>query len=264
MDENKEKIIKLFNDNVKNKEINLTSYNKKHCGKEGHWLESNMGIKANCKNSPDIYGYEMKKESNKITLGDYCASEYLFSKKKDIIMCKNSWNKSILDYDITRNNFIEWFGKSNEKKNNRYSWSGNCIPKYNEWNNFGQLMSVDNNNNLCIYYNYDKDERKTKTKLPEFLKIPKDLLIVFWSHEKLSHNINNKFNKKGFFIVKKNNNLYDKICFGKPFDYEYFIENIKNKTIFFDSGMYQGNCRNYSHFRSNINNFWNNLIIEEY
>ena len=35
-------------------------------------------------------------------------------------------------------------------------------------------------------------------------------------------------------------------------------------NIIFDSGMYQGNSRNYSQFRSSANNFWNILITEEY
>jgi len=33
------------------------------------------------KNEPDINGYEMKKSSIKITLGDFTASEYIFSRK---------------------------------------------------------------------------------------------------------------------------------------------------------------------------------------
>ena len=59
---------------------------------------------------------------------------------------------------------------------------------------------------------------------------------------------------KGFFICKKNNK---NICFGKPFDYDYFIEGIKNNKIYFDSGMYEGNRRNYSQI-------WKDLIIEVY
>jgi len=37
---------------------------------------------------------------------------------------------------------------------------------------------------------------------------------------------------------------------------------MKNKKIIFDSGMYDGNSRNYSQFRGTC--FWNELITEEY
>ena len=57
--------------------------------------------------------------------------------------------------------------------------------------------------------------------------------------------------------------MYDKICFGKPFNFNFFVENIKTDIVIFDSGMYQGNNRNYSQFRSS-NKFWNKLIVEEY
>ena len=75
--------------------------------------------------------------------------------------------------------------------------------------------------------------------------------------------IERKFNNKGFFICKKTDTLYTSICFGKPFDFDYFITCIKNKKIIFDSGMYDGNVRNYSQFRANAS-FWNELLIEEY
>jgi hypothetical protein len=78
----------------------------------------------------------------------------------------------------------------------------------------------------------------------------------------MKNHIENKFNKNGFFILKKLENKYEKICFGKSFNFEYFIESLKNKKIIFDSGMYSGNTRNYSHFRGT--NFWNELITEEY
>ena len=58
-------------------------------------------------------------------------------------------------------------------------------------------------------------------------------------------------------------NTYQNICFGKPFDYQHFVDNIKDKNIIFDSGMHRGNSRNYSHFRSSTN-FWNKLIIEKF
>ena len=88
-------------------------------------------------------------------------------------------------------------------------------------------------------------------------------MIAIWKEEKMKKNINNKFNKNGFFILKKHENKYTKICFGNPFNFECFIKNIKNNLIFFDSGMYDGNTRNYSHFRSYAK-FWFSLITEEY
>jgi hypothetical protein len=78
-DENKLKIIKIFNENVKGQVINKGK--NKHDGSDGHWLEEKMGINKNNKNKPDIFGYEMKKKSKIITFGDFSASEYLFSKK---------------------------------------------------------------------------------------------------------------------------------------------------------------------------------------
>ena len=82
-DENKQKIIALFNNNIKGKKFK--NKDKTHCGSEGQWLEKLMNLKSNNKNEPDIFGYEMKKESAKITFGDFSASEYLFSKNKDTL-----------------------------------------------------------------------------------------------------------------------------------------------------------------------------------
>lgn len=256
----KEKIITLFNNNVKGKEILLDKYNIKHCGKEGYWLETQMGIKHNSKNEPDIYGYEMKKFSNKTTLGDFSATEYAFSikNKRNYINSLNNWNDEI---KITKNNFIRIFGNPNHNKNDRYSWSGSSIPSYNNYNFNGQILKINENNDIIIYYSFSKDMRIIKNDFPEFLR-KDNIIIALWKSENMEMKINNKFNKKGFFICKKNGDKYDKIFFGKPFKFEYFIECIKNKKIIFDSGMYEGNNRNYSHFRGT--NFWNELIIEEY
>lgn len=50
---------------------------------------------------------------------------------------------------------------------------------------------------------------------------------------------------------------------GNTIDFNKFITLFKNNKIIFDSGMYEGNTRNYSQFRSNCNIF-KELIIEEY
>jgi len=79
MDTNKKKIIDLFFTNVKGKESDVSGANSRHDGKEGHWLEQQMGVAANASNSPDIYGYEMKNTTkSKTTFGDWSANEYIF------------------------------------------------------------------------------------------------------------------------------------------------------------------------------------------
>lgn len=82
IDNDKQNIINLFFKNVKGIDVILESNN--HCGREGHWLEKKMDIKHNNKNEPDLYGYEMKKNSSKISFGDFSASEYIFSSKNHI------------------------------------------------------------------------------------------------------------------------------------------------------------------------------------
>lgn len=259
IDAERKQIVDIFNANVKNKKILLDNMS------EGHWLEMHMGIKPNCDNKPDILGYEMKKEAPKISFGDFSASEYLFSLYKPLIDQFNGWSQQANKVNITRNEFIQYFGHSNIKKNGRYSWSGSCVPKYGKWNTYGQLMEFNSNDDLCIYYSFEMDNRQDKNRLPTFLRTNNRILIVIWKRDKLSTHIDRKFNNKGFFICKKIGNcgIYNKICFGKPFSFSYFVENMKKGTIIFDSGMHMDNSRNYSHFRSPLN-FWNLLITEEY
>ena len=80
----------------------------------------------------------------------------------------------------------------------------------------------------------------------------------------LKAKLEDKFNDKGWFTCKTDENgLYCKICFGKPMNYNEWIELVKQGIVFFDSGMYQGNKRPYSQWRAN-NNFWDSLITETY
>jgi hypothetical protein len=254
----KQIIINLFNNNVKNVEICLANHNARHCGKEGHWLEKQFGINHSGKNEPDIYGYELKKHSRKITLGDFSASEYLFSTKRTEINAMNNWTDEM---KLDRSKFIKIFGNPNPNKDNRHSWSGICVPSYNKWNFNGQMLNMNENNDIFVTYSFSKDKRRLKCRFPEFLQHD-NIVIVLWKSDKMRAHIEDKFNKRGFFICKKIGDTYQKICFGRPFNYDYFISCIKNGKIIFDSGMYEGNTRNYSHFRAT--DFWNDLIIEEY
>ncbi len=196
-----QQIVELFIQKIKGREVCLDNKNEKHCGKEGHWLETQMGLKHNSKNEPDLYGYEMKKSSPKTTLGDYSASEYAFSKKnkRNIINQNNNWND---DNKLERSDFIKIFGNPNPAKNNRYSWSGSCVPTYNKWNSNGQILIVNENNDIVIIYSFSKDSRSMKEDFPTFLKND-NIIIALWKSEKMKLHINNKFNKKGFFICKK-------------------------------------------------------------
>jgi len=244
-------IVNIFLQNVKNKDV---CCDKKHHGSEGHWLENLFYIKHNNYNEPDIYNYELKKYSNKITFGDFSASEYLFSKNKSTLnMLNNNEN-----YNITRDEFLKLFGSFNKSKN-RWSWSGKSFPKINNWNEYGQIIRI-KDKNVYIYYSlkYDKYKKNTLN-----LDYDKEIVIALWTCENLKNKIENKFNKNGFILCKKNKNKYNKIYFGKPFDYEFFLSNLNSGDIFIDSGMYETNNRNYSMFRAN-KNFWEKLIIEEY
>ena len=253
----KNDIVILFNLKVKGNEY--TKNTNTNDGKEGIWLEKLMNIKTNCYNKPDICGYEMKKYSDKISFGDWSASEYLFS-INTVLLDEINGEK----INITKEEFIKYFGTKNEDKESRYSWSGSCVPKYNKWNECGQILQIDDNNNIMAMYSYDKDKRNNKNDTYK----NKHICIAIWHHKKIKKHVEDKFNQKGFFVCKKNkDNIYDKICFGSPIDYSIFIENIKSGNIFFDSGLYNDdikpNTRMYSHWRAH-KNFWNNLIIEEY
>ena len=185
-DKDKLNIIELFRKNIKDKKIELEKYNNKHCGKEGYWLEKQMNIKHNSLNEPDIHGYEMKKDSKKITFGDFSASEYLFSKDKKYINDTNNWDADLVN--ITKDQFIKFFGTQKILKNNRYSWSGSCIPTYNNWNTCGQKLTVTYENDICILYSYSEDKRDDiKINFPYYLK-KDNILIVIWKNKKICDN----------------------------------------------------------------------------
>lgn len=250
MDIGKQKIIRLFNKMVKGKKANLTNYQSKHDGKEGHWLETQMNIRPNASNLPDLYGYEMKKATKgKTTFGDWSANYYIFQDKK---------------YKITRDIFLQIFGKSNMKKGGRFSWSGEPCPTIKAYNYFGQKLFVDINKNILVKYSYSKDQRKNKNKIVPVDMQKDNLVIAHWDVLSIKGKLENKFNVKGWFrCLKDANGVYSQIVFGDPVTFKNWIKGVESGEIFFDSGMYQGNVRPYSQWRAN-NLYWNNLITSTY
>lgn len=137
------------------------------------------------------------------------------------------------------------------------------LPRYyNTWNSNGQILRVVENGDIIVYYSFSNDTRKIKMNFPRFLQND-NIAIALCRSERMRLLVENKFNEKGFFICKKVGSTYEKNFFGKPFNFEYFIQSIKNKEIVFNSGMYFGNSRNYSKFKASWF-FWKRLITEEY
>ena len=244
------RIIERFMQNVYRKIAETSESNQRHDGKAGHWLEKQMDLKPNASNTPDLWGYEMKNETAmKTTFGDWCPNYWIFRDKK---------------YNMDRDEFLRVFGKPNEKKNNRLSWSGEPVPKIKGVNSFGVKTVIDRNNNISFVYSYSKDTRERKSKMvPEKLR-EEELTIAKWNAEgknSLREKLEKKFNRSGWFkCLIDGGGKYDKIVFGGPMNFETFMKFVKTGEIFFDSGMYQGNNRNYCQWRA-YNKLWDSFVI---
>lgn len=268
----KEILIDLFRKNVKGKRPDVSGRNERHDGREGNWLEEQFGKHPDADNHADFFGYELKNQtSSKTSFGDWSANEYVYTNDdyKCVFFNKNKYQNQWL--------FCRIFGKPNMEKEGRYSWSGQPIPKYGKYNDYGQLLTIDSNDNkdIIILYSYSKDNREDKASIvPEALQ--KDgIVLARWyginkpetapkRQKSLKAKLEDKFNDQGWFTCKKDvDGKYQKICFGKPLNYENWLELVKTGVAFFDCGMYEGNPRPYQQWRAN-NHYWDSLIIEEY
>ena len=260
MDEGKERLLDLFMENVYNNSPNIDSYNSKHDGASGNWLEKQFGKNPDSDNSADFWGYECKNHTtSKTTWGDWTANEYIFDSNSA--------------YNLDRNDFLKIFGKPNITKNNRYSWSGEPVPSIpNKVSKFGQEITVDDSLNVIITYDFSRDARPNKFEIiPNELKLNDLVLAKWYGYEKnnkskktaLETKVNKKFNQKGWFKCLMENNVYKKIVFGEKMNFSLWIKYLLSGDIYFDSGMYEGNFRPYSVWRSD-NKFWDKLVIETY
>lgn len=244
------KIVQLFNKNVRGKSPDSSLSNIRHDGKDGHWLEKQMGILHNGDNLPDIFGFEMKNNTtSKTTFGDWSASYYIFKDKK---------------YNLDRDAFLIIFGAPNELKGGRYSWSGKPTPKIKKYNSFGQILKIDKDNNILAYYSFSRDQRPDKA-----VNVPKNLqkdnlIIARWDSSMMKKRVENKFNMLGWFkCLKDSNGVYNRIVFGNPINFNTWIQGVREGLIYFDSGMYQGNLRPYSQWRAD-NRYWDSLVVDSY
>jgi len=61
-------IVERFISNVQGKKADVTKANKRHDGKEGHWLEKQMGIAPNANNAADIFGFKFHSTLSNLTI----------------------------------------------------------------------------------------------------------------------------------------------------------------------------------------------------
>jgi hypothetical protein len=240
--------------NVKGRKSDTVNGNQGHDGREGHWLETAMGIRHNSDNAPDLFGYEQKNDTHsKTTFGDWSADYYIFKSKNN--------KSSKFERD---KGFLVTFGCPNPKRNNRYSWSGTPVPQIDKVNEFGQFLEIDKHYNICALYNYQRDMRPNKSSIiPIEMKLD-NLILAKWNYLNLKSKVEDKFNKKGWYKCLKNSSgYYNNIVFGENITIQIWLDYVRSGDIFFDSGMYQGNTRNYSQWRAN-NKFWESLIVDKY
>ena len=116
--------------------------------------------------------------------------------------------------------------------------------------------------NIKIYYNFRKDARTNKRSLVPRKLQKSRLLLAQWDAKWMRSKVEDKFNKSGWFKCKKNaDGVYTNIVFGDPINYRFWLKDVKKGLIYFDSGMYQGNSRNYSQWRAD-NSYWDLLVTE--
>ena len=241
-------IIKLFVQNVKGKKADTTLSNIRHDGRGGHWLETQMGLTHNALNAPDIHGFEMKNDTrSKTTFGDWSADYYIF---KDPVHLLN------------RDKFMIVFGGPNV--DGRYSWSGRMCPKIKQYNSHGQILEVDHAGNIFAEYSFKNDLRPGKSIIVPAHLQKEGLVLARWDAKELKIKVESKFNKLGWFKCQKGpDGAYANIVFGDPIDFNRWIEGVRQGKIYFDSGMFTGNSRNYSQWRAD-NRYWESLISERY
>ena len=248
----KREILRTFNKNVKGKVPDLSRFNSSHDGAEGDWLTVAMGLSVNGRNEPDFKGFEMKKDSKKTTFGDWQPDTGLYM----------STAKGIKPA-LTRIEFLKIFGlKSKDqtgRKLGRYSWSGKAFPSVKGLNEQGQIIKIDNNNNVKVFYFFSKDKRLDKKKIvPKHLQ-KDDLVLVEWTAEGLKNRLEKKFNKLGWFkCLTDDDGRYVSVQFGMPINFEIFMALAKTGDVFCDCGMYSTNPRPYMTWRAS-KNIWDSL-----
>ena len=128
-----------------------------HDGREGNWLEEQFGKHPDADNHADFFGYELKNQTtSKTTFGDWSANRYIF-KTGPYVDC---FEKP--QFGTKQDIFCQTFGKPNAEKEGRCSWSGSPCPKIGDYNDYGQKLVIEPNNDIVAIYSYSQDKRTNK------------------------------------------------------------------------------------------------------
>ena len=269
MDAAKQRIIDLFRQNVKGKIPDVSGRDIGHDGRFGHWLEEQFGIRHNADNDADLFGFELKNETHsRTTFGDWSANEYVFNAGAFRHIFSSQYPI------VRRDKFMRIFGHPSPQHGGRYSWSGRPCPKIMGFNDFGEVLRIDesHNNDILAVYDFAHDLRPDKSSIvpAEFQR--GEIVLARWYGETspvygskcLKAKVEDKFNQSGWFTCKTDSSgRYAEICFGAPMNYSSFLSLVRTGEAFFDSGMHEGNDRPYSQWRMN-NSGWDRLITERY
>jgi hypothetical protein len=241
-------LMQIFTDKIKGKQLPPMT----HDGAIGHWLEAQFGVSANNDDAADWFGYELKTGKSKTTFGDWSADWYLWK-------VPNSGISS-------RDTFLQTFGtQSRPDRPGRYSWSGRVFPKVNVYNKYGQIMQVEANSDITIYYSYSMDGRFDKQNIVPTILQRDNVELAKWYRSTLEPRVNRKFGQNGWVKFVQNGGIINGMIIGGPMYFNQWIGYVRTGEIFLDSGMYydpnKPNIRPYSNWRA-ANNFWERLAIE--
>ncbi|WP_029608869.1 LlaMI family restriction endonuclease [Mycoplasma simbae] len=266
-------IMDLFRRKIKGRKPETLWYKYGHTGRRGHWLELMFGININGLSKPDMFGYELKIESEYITsFGDWSPNYYIYNQPQ----YKHIFDKD--DQIANRNIFLYMFARKNQTIPGRYSWTGESAPKIDRWNTFGQKLFVAKNKDISIIYDFQQDQRPNKE-----LKVPNEfrngeIVLAKWYGRRLpiyknsvyhgrslKDRVEGKFGVEGFCIAKTNKHGYfNSMKFGPAITYEHFVSQVEKGIVFFSCGMNNQNHRSYCHWQARNDQFWDKLATEEY
>ena len=242
-------LVEIFNEKLRGKRY--VKEGSHHNGSEGHFVEKMFGIGRNSSKHADYKGFEIKIVSPKTDILEKIADEYLFSQNGAPTLASVNGDRHLY---LTKNKFIQTFGQPNEKKSNRFSWSGRSSPKYGGWNECGQTLVIcPRSSNFYAIYSYKKERRSFAHNVPDIFKTGY-VAIAVWFATEMKDRIDNKWNVHGFMKpVKAPSGEYVRLAFGRPFGFEHFVESVRRSTIVFDSGLVENanRGRSCSKFRGN-------------